>query len=63
MEKIVQNGFLPPLCIFKYVYVKHKRKNTVTTTYRVIRDLSRFFDQVGHRTTNASIENKHFFTK
>ena len=28
-----------------------------------IRDLSRFFDQVGHRTTNASIENKHFFTK
>ena len=33
MEKIVQNGFLPPpLCIFKYVYVKHKRKDTVTTT-------------------------------
>ena len=27
------------------------------------RDLPRFFDQVGHRTTNASIENKHFFTK
>ena len=27
------------------------------------RDLSRFFDQVGHQTTNASIENKHFFTK
>ena len=23
----------------------------------------RFFDQVGHQTTNASIENKHFFTK
>jgi hypothetical protein len=22
-----------------------------------------FFDQVGHQTTNASIENKHFFTK
>ena len=28
-----------------------------------IRDLPRFFNQVGHRTTNASIENKHFFTK
>ena len=23
----------------------------------------RFFDQVGHETTNASIGNKHFFTK
>ena len=28
-----------------------------------IRDRSRFFDQVGHQTTNASIGNKHFFTK
>ena len=27
------------------------------------RDLPRFFDLVGHQTTNASIENKHFFTK
>ena len=26
----------------------------------VTRDLPRFFDQVGNRTTNASIENKHF---
>ena len=23
----------------------------------------RFFDQVGYQTTNASIENKYFFTK
>ena len=23
----------------------------------------RFFDQVGHETTNASIGNKHFFTQ
>ena len=23
----------------------------------------RFFDQVGHQTTNASIGNKYFFTK
>jgi hypothetical protein len=28
-----------------------------------IRDHPRFFDQVGHQTTNASIGNKHFFTK
>jgi hypothetical protein len=28
-----------------------------------IRDRSRFFDQLRHQTTNASIENKHFFTK
>ena len=27
------------------------------------RDRPRFFDQVGHRTTIASIENRHFFTK
>ena len=27
------------------------------------RDPSRFFDQVGHQTTNASIGTKHFFTK
>ena len=25
------------------------------------RDRPRFFDQVGHQTANASIENKHFF--
>ena len=28
-----------------------------------IRDRPRFFDQVGHQTTNASIENKHIFSK
>ena len=27
------------------------------------RDYPRFFDQVGHQTTNASIGNKLFFTK
>jgi hypothetical protein len=26
-------------------------------------DRPRFFDQVGHQTTNASIGNKHFSTK
>ena len=28
-----------------------------------IRDRPRFFDQVGHQTTNASNGNKYFFTK
>jgi len=28
-----------------------------------LRDRPRFFDQVGHQTTNASIGSKHFFTK
>ena len=27
------------------------------------KDHPRFFDQVGHQTTNLSIGNKHFFTK
>ena len=29
----------------------------------LLRDRPRFFDQVGHQTSNASIGNKHFFTK
>ena len=32
-------------------------------TIRNIRVRSRFFDEVGHQTTNASIGNKYFFTK
>ena len=35
----------------------------VITYNFTIRDHPRFFDQVRHQTTNASIENKHFFTK
>ena len=31
--------------------------------YIHLRDHPKFFDQVGHQTTNASIGNKHFFTK
>ena len=31
--------------------------------YSLIRVRPRFLDQVGHQTTNASIGNKHFFTK
>ena len=29
----------------------------------ITRDRPRFFDQVGHQITNASIGNKHFLTK
>ena len=29
----------------------------------MIRDRLRIFDQVGHQTTSAYIENKHFFNK
>ena len=29
----------------------------------MIRDRPRFFDQIGHQTTNASIGNEYFFTK
>ena len=29
----------------------------------LLRNCHRFFDQVGHQTMYASIENKHFFTK
>ena len=36
-----------------------KFKNTIS--FILTRDLPRFFDQVGHQTTNASIKNKHFF--
>ena len=36
---------------------------SVRSFHMIIRDLPRFFDEVGHQTTNASIENKHFFTK
>ena len=35
----------------------------VSSTQAHIRDLPRFFDQVGHQNTNVSIGNKHFFTK
>ena len=31
--------------------------------YMYIRVRPRFFDQVGHQTTNASIGNKYFFNK
>ena len=41
-----------------YVCVKWLRTGASRTRYR-----PRFFDQVGHQTTSAYIENKQFFTK
>ena len=38
----------------QYIYIR---------TALQIRVRPRFFDQVGHQTTNASIGNKYFFTK
>ena len=40
-------------------------KNIIEVYYQgmISRDRPRFFDQVGHQTTNASIGNKYFFTK
>ena len=39
------------------------QKKYVFVVYIHSRDRPRFFDQVRHQATNASIENKHFFTK
>ena len=40
-------------------------KNIIEVYYQgmISRDLPRFFAQVMHQTTNASIGNKYFFTK
>ena len=45
------------LCLVLKVNVT---KNTLAALIRV---RPRFFDQVGHQTTNASFGNKYFFTK
>ena len=37
-------------------------KNMLRTSL-CTRDRPKFFDQVGHQTTNASIGNKYFFSK
>ena len=44
-----------------FFFVSHV--NTIRNTYINVRVRPRFFDQVGHQTTNASIGNKYFFTK
>ena len=48
------NASIENKLFFKYELVKIWMDN---------RNRPRFFDQVGHQTTNASIGNKHFFTK
>ena len=60
--------YTPRPLIKTIVYIMTVRPYTLFTlkcTFKsfLARDLPRFFDQVGHQTTNASIENKHFFTK
>ena len=42
---------------------KTKIVNGPEELYQKLRYPPRFFDQVGHQTTPAFIENKHFFTK
>ena len=42
---------------------KSTKSPNLTPYQRYSRVRSRFFDQVGHQTTNASIGNKYFFTK
>ena len=47
-------------------YMKHIIVASLVTYYLewlLVRDRPRFFDQLGHQTTNASIGNKYFFTK
>ena len=40
-----------------------KRKQNIGQDKMPSRDRPRFLNQVGHQTTNASMGNKHFFTK
>ena len=41
-----------------------KESDTLTKAKEWLsRDRPRFFDQVGHQTTNLSIENKYFFNR
>ena len=44
-------------------FLPRKRETQVFKHDQHTRDRPRFFDQVGHQTTNAYIGNKHFFTK
>ena len=52
-------GTLPGM----YPTFPNKHTGTVAPSKLSSRDRPRFFDQVGHQTTNASIGNKYFFTK
>ena len=53
VQKVVRK-----VCTFDVAYNKLS-----VTKDKSSRDRPRFFDQVGHQTTNASIGNTHFFTK
>ena len=45
------------------LYSMYSTYRKIVCMYIVIRYRPRFFDRVGHQTTLAYIENKHFFTK
>ena len=49
--------------ILLFVDKKYRQAEQKTPIDFLIRDRPRFFDQVGHQTTNVSIGNKSFFTK
>ena len=56
------------ICFDKIAKIRRKKNDPVLhpLSYNSslhTRDRPRFFDQVGHQTTNASIGNKHIFTK
>ena len=46
-----------------YQWQSHKCRSLFPRSWFSSRVLSRFFDPVGHETTNASSGNKHFFSK
>ena len=49
--------------LFSTMYLTIFKLGTTQENNMCSRDRPRFFDQVGHQTTNASIGNMHFFTK
>ena len=63
----VQNLYVVNFKVKCKAVLKFKVKTACIMTfccwYICSRDRPRFFDQVGHQTTNASIGNTHFFTK
>ena len=47
----------------RYGAGERESKDAIINSLTFSRDRPRYFDQVGHQTTNASIGIKHFFTK
>ena len=61
---VVPIPFMSKKCGTLRIIFKKKEGHILKyATWRVHRYRPRFFEQVGHQTTSAYIENKHFFTK